>query len=167
LPAGRPSPRWSARFSCWSGSERSGRDADVHVELGPTPRWLSEAHLANEAWNAGVPTWNRHPSRRARARRSKPGAAVALPPIARHALLFGEIRPHDDPRSTLFNTDGQIFSDAGIPVVLLMEDYDIERSGYHDSHDTMAAIDLDFGAAMAAIAIEAVARAADRAFPEN
>jgi hypothetical protein len=43
-----------------------------------------------------------------------------------------------------------------------MEDYDIERSGYHDSHDTMADIDLDYGAALAAIAIETVARTANR-----
>jgi len=48
----------------------------------------------------------------------------------------------------------------GIPVVLLMEDHDIDRSGDHDSHDTMTGIDLDFGAALAAIAIKAVARAA-------
>jgi hypothetical protein len=32
--------------------------------------------------------------------------------------------------------------------------------GYHDTQDTMANIDLDYGAALAAIAIESVARAA-------
>jgi hypothetical protein len=123
------------------------------------------AHAANEAWNASVPRWNQHPTRRVR----RPGGdrsrspAITPPPIAPHPLLFGEIRPHDDPRSTLFNTDGQIFSDAGIPVVLFMEDYDIDRTGYHDSRDTMAGIDLPFGAALAAIAIEAVARAAGAA----
>jgi hypothetical protein len=63
-------------------------------------------------------------------------------------------------RSSLFNTDGQIFSDAGVPVVLFMENYDINRVGYHDTHDTMSNIDLDYGAAVAAIAIESVARAA-------
>jgi hypothetical protein len=63
-------------------------------------------------------------------------------------------------RSSLFNTDGQIFSDVGIPVVLFMENYDINRAGYHDTLDTMANIDLDYGAAVAAIAIESVARAA-------
>ena len=68
--------------------------------------------------------------------------------------------PPIDPRSTLFNTDGQIFSDAGMPVVLFMENYDINRQGYHDTHDTMANIDLDYGSAVAAIAIESVARAA-------
>src|SRR5262249_1390502 len=44
--------------------------------------------------------------------------------------------------------------------LVLMENYDINRSGYHDTHDTMANIDLDYGAAFAAIVIEAVARAA-------
>ena len=70
------------------------------------------------------------------------------------------MRPPYDPRSTLYNTDGQIFSDAGVPAVLFMENYDINRSGYHDMHDTMANIDLDYGAALAAITIESVARAA-------
>ena len=41
-----------------------------------------------------------------------------------------------------------------------MEDYDINRQGYHDSHDTMENIDLDYGAALAAIAIEACVRVA-------
>jgi hypothetical protein len=45
-------------------------------------------------------------------------------------------------------------------VVLFMENYDINRTGYHDTHDTMENIDLDYGAAFAAITIEAVARAA-------
>jgi hypothetical protein len=40
-----------------------------------------------------------------------------------------------------------------------MEHYDIDRSGYHDTHDTLANIDLDYGAALAAIAIETVADA--------
>jgi len=60
----------------------------------------------------------------------------------------------------LYNTDAQIFCDAGIPVVLFMENYDIRRAGYHDLQDTMANIDLDYGTALTAIAIESVARAA-------
>ena len=88
-----------------------------------------------------------------------------MPEIALHPQLSGEIRPPYDPRSTLYNTDGQIFSDAGVPVVLFMENYDINRQGYHDTHDTLANIDLDYGAAVAAIAIEAVARAATNAPP--
>jgi hypothetical protein len=66
----------------------------------------------------------------------------------------------EDPESSLYNTDGMIFSDTGIPVVLFMENYDIDRSGYHDTHDTMENIDLDYGAAVSAIAIETVARLA-------
>ena len=62
--------------------------------------------------------------------------------------------------SSIFNTDGQIFSDVGLPVVLIMENYDINRSGYHDTKDTMENIDLDYGSALAAIAIETVARIA-------
>ena len=72
----------------------------------------------------------------------------------------GEVRLPQNSRSSLYNTDGQIFSDAGIPAVLFMENYDINRQGYHDTHDTMANIDLDYGAALAAITIEAVARMA-------
>jgi Peptidase family M28 len=123
--------------------------------------WLAtQAHLANEAWNVGTAAWNRRSSRRhcGRCRRSTKGSRI--PAIAAHPSLRGEVRPYYDPRSTLYNTDGQIFSDAGVPVVLFMENYDINRSGYHDSHDTMENIDLDYGAGVAAIAIESVARAA-------
>jgi hypothetical protein len=65
------------------------------VRAGPSAsaswRLALEAHLANEAWNAAVPTWNRHPSRRARARRSKPGAAMAA--IAIEAVARAADRP--------------------------------------------------------------------------
>jgi len=119
-----------------------------------------QAHAANALWNAWTPVWNARPSRRGcrRGRRSRDGHA--MPATARHPLLAGQVRTPDDPRSSLYNTDGQIFSDAGIPAVLVMENYDINRVGYHDTHDTMANIDLDFGAAVAAITIEAVARVA-------
>jgi len=82
------------------------------------------------------------------------------PPIAEHLALLGEVRPEWEHRSALYNTDGQIFSDAGVPVVLFMENYDLSRAGYHDTHDTMENIDLDYAAALAAIAIEATAEAA-------
>jgi len=123
--------------------------------------WLAwQAHVAARMWEIGVAEWNASPPRLGlgRGRRSPHGNAMPL--MARHLAPHGEIRFHDDPRSTLFNTDGQIFSDAGIPAVLFMENYDIDRHGYHDSEDTMANIDLDYGAAVAAIAIETVARAA-------
>ncbi|MHB1423458.1 MAG: M28 family metallopeptidase [Gemmataceae bacterium] len=129
--------------------------------------WLAEqAHLANEAWNAACARLNRRADRRGlgRGQRSPDGSHV--PATAAHLPLRGEVRLHFNPRSTLYNTDGQIFSDAGVPVVLFMENYDIDRTGYHDSHDTMANIDLDYGAAVAAIAIESVARAATEKAPE-
>lgn len=135
---------------------------------GPQSLWLAyQAHLANEAWNAGTVEWNRRPARRhcGRGRRRTKGSAV--PDIARHPVLSGEVRLPEEPKSTLFNTDGQIFSDAGVPVVLFMENYDINRTGYHDSFDTLANIDLDYGAAVAAVAIESVARAATEKPPRD
>ncbi len=118
------------------------------------------AWRANQRWNRDVKAWNQAADRhgKGRGRRSESGAQA--PPIAEHLALLGEVRPEWDPRSALYNTDGQIFSDLGIPVVLFMENYDIRRSGYHDTQDTMKNIDLDYGAALVAIAIESVAEAA-------
>jgi hypothetical protein len=129
--------------------------------VGAESLWLAyQAHLAAEAWNAGTEAWNRRPSRKGcqRGKRSADGKTVPAPAL--HPKLEGQVRVPYDPRSTLYNTDGQIFSDAGVPVVLFMENYDINRTGYHDTHDTMENIDLDYGAAVAAIVIESVARAA-------
>ena len=70
------------------------------------------------------------------------------------------MRTTDNPQTSLFNTDVQIFSDIGAPCVLIMENYDIDRSGYHDTKDTLMNIDLDYGAAVSAICIETIARAA-------
>ncbi len=127
----------------------------------PAAMWLAyQAHIANEIWNESVPEWNKAPERagRMRGRRSPHGAAI--PEIAPFLALCGQVRPAIDPRSTLYNTDGQVFSDAGVPCVLFMENYDINRKGYHDTHDTMENIDLDYGAALCAITIESVACAA-------
>ncbi len=159
-------------------AHNNGRDRDVFQiapGTGAASMWLAyQAHLATEMWNAGTADWNRKAARRdkGRGRRSPDGGVV--PKLAQHLALSGEVRPPTDPRSTLFNTDGQIFSDTGIPCVLFMENYDINRSGYHDTHDTMANIDLDYGAALAAITIESVARAATEppniksaVFPKN
>ena len=123
--------------------------------------WLAEqAHVANEIWNESVPVWNKRPDRadQPRGRRSPHGAAI--PEVAPFPTLNGQVRLPADPKSTVFNTDAQVFSDAGVPCVLFMENYDINRVGYHDTHDTMALIDLDYGAAVCAITIESVARAA-------
>lgn len=119
------------------------------------------AHLANRIWNAKAEEWNRCAERRGRGRGRRSPDGLKIPETALHPHLRGEVRTSDDPRSSLFNTDGQIFSDAGVPVVLFMENYDINRKGYHDTLDTMENIDLDYGAAVAAIAIEAAARAAN------
>jgi hypothetical protein len=127
----------------------------------PGSMWLAyQAHLANEIWNESVPHWNKSQRREGlpRGRRSPYGAAI--PEAAPFLPLSGQVRVPTDPRSTLYNTDGQIFSDAGVPCVLIMENYDLNRTGYHDTHDTMENIDLDYGAAVCAITIEAVARAA-------
>jgi hypothetical protein len=127
----------------------------------PQSMWLArQANEANEIWNASAAIWNQKASRRGRGRGQRSPDGSTVPALVEHLALHGEVRPPYDPRSTLYNTDGQIFSDAGVPVVLFMENYDINRTGYHDTHDTMDNIDLDYGAAVAAIAIESVARAA-------
>jgi hypothetical protein len=135
---------------------------------GPQSLWLAyQAHLAAEAWNEGTREWNKSPQRRNCKRAKRVGIQPEPPATALHLELNGEVRLPIDPRSTLYNTDAQIFSDAGVPVVLFMENYDINREGYHDTHDTMENIDLDYGAAFSAIAIESVARAATEVMPAN
>jgi hypothetical protein len=149
------------------------RDHDLDVfqispgTSGESMELAYRAHLANMIWNARVPAWNGRPPRRGKGRGRRSADGAAIPEIAAHPHLHGEIRPPANPRSSLYNTDGQIFSDAGIPVVLFMENYDINRVGYHDTHDTMANIDLDYGAGVAAIAIESVARAATADVEDN
>ncbi|MGD0783536.1 MAG: M28 family peptidase, partial [Candidatus Aminicenantales bacterium] len=121
------------------------------------------ARLAQSAvrdWNRGAEIWNRGPERCGRGRGQRTPDGTRVPGPALHPRLRAEVRTSDDPRSSLFNTDGQVFSDAGVPVVLFMEDYDINRVGYHDTRDTMDDLDLDYGAAVAAVAIESAARAA-------
>ncbi len=118
------------------------------------------AHDASRVWNAGAEVWNRSAERRGRGRGKRCADGRSIPDVALHPRLRGEVRTVGNPLSSLFNTDGQVFSDVGVPVVLFMENYDIDRTGYHDTKDTMGNIDLDYGAAVAAIAIEAAARAA-------
>jgi hypothetical protein len=145
-------------------AHNNDHDRDVFQICPGTSRqslWLAEqANSANQVWNLSTAVWNRRADRRGCGRGKRSADGATLPETALHPELSGEIRPAYNPRSALYNTDGQIFSDAGVPVVLFMENYDINRHGYHDSHDTMENIDLDYGAAVAAIAIESVARAA-------
>jgi len=119
-----------------------------------------QAHIANMIWNECTNKWNSQPERLKLRRGQRIRESQDIPDIARHLAIKGEVRTQFNPHSSLFNTDGQIFSDTGIPVVLFMENYDINRSGYHDTKDTLDNIDLDYGAAFAAIAIETVARMA-------
>ncbi|MEO8548357.1 MAG: M28 family peptidase, partial [Kofleriaceae bacterium] len=140
------------------------RDRDV-FQIAPgegtgSAKLAHRAHRANLAWNALATRWNEQRAGLHRARRMPDDPkhhAHPVPPPFAHLALHGEVRVEWEPRSALFNTDGQIFSDLGIPVVLFMENYDISRKGYHDTHDTMANIDLDYCTAMIAIAIETVA----------
>ncbi len=146
------------------------RDTDKYVfQISPgegreAMELAEQAYLATTAWNRLAREVNRRPERQGK-RSSRSADPTIIPAPAPLPIMDGEIRPEYDPRSSLFNTDGQIFSDVGIPVILLMENYDINRQGYHDTHDTMENIDLDYGAALAAIAIETVARLATRQTP--
>lgn len=119
-----------------------------------------QAHIANMIWNAGTVSWNQSTGRRHLERGKRITGQEVIPQPAKHLSIDGEVRTLYNPHSSIFNTDGQIFSDAGVPVVLFMENYDINRTGYHDTKDTMENIDLDYGSALAAIAIETVARVA-------
>jgi hypothetical protein len=111
-------------------------------------------------WNTGTHNWNLQPERRHLGRGNRINGDQKMPEPAKHLAIEGEVRTQFNPHSSIFNTDGQIFSDVGLPVVLFMENYDINRTGYHDTKDTMENIDLEYGAAFAAIAIETVARMA-------
>jgi len=135
-----------------------------------------KAHLVNRAWNKLAEELNSGPGRAGckRGERIKfegqlkikdtgcgaKESGFRIPEKALFLSLEGEVRTWEDPTSSLYNTDVMIFSDIGVPSVLFMENYDIHRQGYHDTHDTMENIDLDYGAAFSAIAIETVAQVA-------
>jgi Peptidase family M28 len=118
------------------------------------------AHLANQRWNQQAQQANAGPARRGLGRALRMADGKEVPPPFAHLPVAGEVRVEWEPRSSLYNTDGQIFSDLGMPVVLFMENYDINRTGYHDTDDSMNNIDLDYASAVAAIAIESVAAVA-------
>jgi len=129
---------------------------------GASLRLAYEAHLANEVWNAKTVDWNERAERKGLDHSRRSSKPEKIPATARHPQLDGEVRTFDNPQSSVFNTDVQIFSDIGSPCILMMEDYDITRTGYHDSHDTVENIDLDYASALSAICIETIARAAAR-----
>jgi hypothetical protein len=74
------------------------------------------------------------------------------------------VRLFDDHRSYLYNTDGQVFSAAGFPVLLFNEHLnyheDLERLGYHDEFDRIELMDWDYAAAIARTAIATAAMGA-------
>jgi hypothetical protein len=121
-----------------------------------------EAHLANEVWNERTKEWNLRPERAGAERSVRSADPKVIPEIAIHPRLDGEVRTFDNPQSSVFNTDVQIFSDIGAPCILMMEDYDMMRTGYHDTRDTIENINLDYASALSAICIETIARAATR-----
>lgn len=140
-------------------------DKDIfQISPGKTVRSLQAAHtahLVNLEWNILAHKLN-HTERMHLGAGKRVKDVNHIPEIAKHLALHGEVRTHYDPHSSIYNTDGQIFSDTGIPCVLFMENYDLNRTGYHDMFDTMENIDLDYGAAFAAIAIESAAQEATR-----
>ena len=107
--------------------------------------------MAGEIWNESLPVWNGTEERKGKMRSRRSPHGGAIPEVAPFLKVTGQVRQALDPKSTLYNTDGLMFSDAGVPSVLFMENYDINRTGYHDTHDTMENIDLDYGAAVCAI----------------
>jgi hypothetical protein len=125
-------------------------------------RLAYQAHIANMLWNAWATEWNRS-ERKGKSHGKRSPDPEHIPEAALYLHIQGQVRTPDDPLSSLFNTDGQIFSDIGVPTVLFMEDYDINRKGYHDTRDTVENFDLDYGSALARITIEAVARVATEA----
>jgi hypothetical protein len=140
-------------------NRNNGRDI-FQIAPGTSPaslRLSKKAFEASRSWNIHAEKWNETPERTGCTRGQRTADGVTIPLKALHLRPEAEIRTWEDARSTLYNTDGIIFSDSGIPVILFMENYDIHRQGYHDTHDTMENIDLDYGAAISAIAIETVA----------
>ena len=125
-------------------------------------RLAYEAHLANEVWNAKTIEWNKSSARAGLGHSVRSADPSRMPSTPRHPQLDGEVRTFNNPQSSMFNTDVQIFSDIGAPCILMMEDYDMMRTGYHDTHDTIENIDLDYASALSAICIETIARAATR-----
>lgn len=152
------------------GHNRDNDNDIFQISPGKSAASLSlakQAHIANMIWNKSTHDWNRNPDRLNRSRGRRISGLENIPETAKHLAIKGEVRTQYNPHSSIFNTDGQIFSDTGVPVVLFMENYDINRSGYHDTKDTMENIDLDYGSAFAAIAIETVARVASLKDPHS
>jgi hypothetical protein len=140
------------------------RDKDTFLlcpgEGAASARLALRAHEANRRWNRYAAAANVREGRVGKGRAVRMEDGRSPPPLFEHLPVFGKVAAEWEPRSVLYNTDGQIFSDVGVPVLLFMENYDINRTGYHDTHDTMKNIDLDYASALISIAIETVTRSA-------
>jgi len=107
--------------------------------------------------NAG----NSHASRQlARLAMDVSSYVVATGPAGMNAAY----RSRFDLRSYLFQTDGIIFSDVGVPVILINEHINrldnFGRPHYHQTTDQTWTLDIPYGATVARVAIETVAQAA-------
>jgi len=75
------------------------------------------------------------------------------------------LRTRYDPRSYLYNTDGILFDDMGIPVVLINEHVNnlenLQKPGYHTSRDVYQLMDFSYATALAKTAIQSIAYLSD------
>ena len=88
------------------------------------------------------------------------GAAADVAPDLRPLY-----RPYGTPESYLYNTDGIVFADYGLPVILINEvvnrtNYHLRDGDYHQMADNMDNVDFTYAGKIARIAIETAARAA-------
>ena len=180
LIEGRPNPRIAGMFVLDMVAHHTDRKpgapepARAILQISPgrgkaAATLALTAHRAALTWNERMKqeNWDEQFQRKATWKRyqiprRKGPLTFPDPVLGKYLPLSAEIRPDWHLRSSLYNTDAQIYSDMGIPVVLFMENYDINRKGYHDTQDTIENIDLDFGRGVVSIAIEAVAQAALR-----
>src|SRR5207245_6564613 len=71
--------------------------------------WLAyQAHLANEAWNASVPGWNRRPSRRGCGRCQRSADSAKIPELAPQPQRHGGNGPRIDPSHPLYKNTGHV-----------------------------------------------------------
>lgn len=93
-------------------------------------------------------------------------SALLSPRVA--PRLVPVVRPPTDLHSYLYNTDGLIYAEHGFPVLFfneVMNRYRLGRQGYHDSHDTLANIDVPYAAGIARVAIATAAALSQTGLP--
>jgi len=109
-------------------------DPIFQIEPGPNSKSIEFANIAYSVWN-------------------QLNSSLSYP-------LIPKIRPWLDPFSYLFNTDGSSFTTLGFPGMLINEHINLyqnfNRVGYHDTSDTSALINWDYGTSVAKIAIQTI-----------